>query len=84
MLKLRFDRYISVRLSNCVIEWIEIYPVDSAIHLLNSLRAADVFPVVASLPPKKASAPLRLLFQQLGPHALGTYHNVTKTNFLSD
>ena len=77
-------------LSNCVIEWIEIYPVDSAIHLLNSLRAADVFPVVASLPPKKASPPHRLPFQQLGrdwfvvTHALGTYHTVTKTNFLSD
>ena len=65
-------------LSNCVIEWIEIYPVDSAIHLLNSLRAADVFPVVASFPPKKASAPRRLPCQQLGQdwfvvtHALGT------------
>ena len=71
--------------SNCVIEWIEIYPVDSAIHLLNSLRAAEVFPVVAS-----ESAPRRLPFQQLGldlfvvTHALGTYHTVTKTNFLSD
>ena len=52
-------------LSNCVIEWIEIHPVDSAIHLLNSLRAADVFPVVASLSLKKASAPRRLPFQHL-------------------
>ena len=70
---------ISVRLSNCVIEWIEIYPVDSAIHLLNSLRAADVFPVVASFPPKKASVPRTPPFQQLErdwfvvTHALGTY-----------
>ena len=77
-------------LSNCVIEWIEIYPVDSAIQLLNSLGAADVFPVVASFPPKKASPPRRLPFQQLGrdwfvaTHAFGTYHTVTKTNFLSD
>ena len=77
-------------LSNCVIEWIEIHPVDSAIHLLNSLRTADVFPVAASFPPKKASVPRTLPFQQLGvdwfvvTHALGTYDTVTKTNFLSD
>ena len=70
---------ISVMLSNCVIEWIEIYPVDSAIHLLNSLRTAEVFPVVASLPPKKASAPRRLPFQHpkrdwfVVTHALVTY-----------
>ena len=65
-------------LSNCVIEWIEIHPVDSAIHLLNSLRVAS------------ESAPRRLPFQQLVldwfvvTHALGTYHTVTKKNFLSD
>ena len=57
------------------------YPVDSAIHLLNSPRAADVFPVAASLPPKKASAPRRLPCQQLErdwfvvTHALGTYRS---------
>ena len=44
--------YITV----CAIHLIEIYPVDSVIHLLNnwglvwaSLRSADAFPVVASL-----------------------------------
>ena len=80
----RINRYPAM-LSNCVIEWIEIYPVESAIHLLNSLRAADVFPVVASLPPKKASPPRRLPFQQLGRDWFVVTHAlVTKTNFLSD
>ena len=31
-----FKRWISVRETNCVIHWIEIYPVDSAIQLLNN------------------------------------------------
>ena len=37
---------ISVRETNCVIQWIEIYPVDSAIHLLNNW---DLAPVVQKL-----------------------------------
>ena len=31
-----FKRWISVRETNCIIHWIEIYPVDSAIQLLNN------------------------------------------------
>ena len=31
-----FKRWISVRETNCIIYWIEIYPVDSAIQLLNN------------------------------------------------
>ena len=31
-----FKRWISVRETNYVIHWIEIYPVDSAIQLLNN------------------------------------------------
>ena len=27
---------ISIRETNCAIQWIEIYPVDSLIHLLNN------------------------------------------------
>ena len=37
---------ISVRETNCVIQWIVIYPVDSAIHLLNYW---DLAPVVQTL-----------------------------------
>ena len=28
--------WISIRETNCTIPWIEIYPVDNAIHLLNN------------------------------------------------
>ena len=35
----------SIREINCVIQWIEIDPVDSAIHLLNNYRARlNLFP----------------------------------------
>ena len=31
-----YVQWISIRENNCVIQWIEIYPLDSIIHLLNN------------------------------------------------
>ena len=36
MLKLRLDRYISIRKTDCNMKWIEIYPVDSFNHRTNN------------------------------------------------
>ena len=34
---------ISIRETNCIIHWIEIYPLDSAIHLLNNWALISSF-----------------------------------------
>ena len=41
------------------------------VHATHSLRTADAFPVVASLPPKKRQPEMRLLFAGYATHGRG-------------
>ena len=41
------------------------------VHATHSLRTADAFPVVASLPPKKRRPEMRLLFAGYATHGQG-------------